>query len=79
MIMILQTLEPSPDALLERIDLIMRELQALRQTVQAMTKPTPSAPLAQELFGSLGQGTPEEYEPDIDINWQRFDDGTTDF
>jgi prefoldin subunit 5 len=66
----LQTVEQSPETILERIDMIMHELQALRKTVQAMQTQSSSGDLTQQLYG-LGQGTWEEY--DLNLDWQRFD------
>jgi uncharacterized membrane protein len=61
----------SPHALLKRIDAIMRELQALRQSVQEMQTEAPETNLTQQLYGALGQGDWNEY--DLDLEWQRFD------
>jgi hypothetical protein len=64
--------EPDPlDAILKRIDSIVLELQELRQAVLTQQQP-PDRDLVAELYGSWGQGTREELEPDID--WQRFSD-----
>ena len=70
--MTLQTNDSSPKVILQRIDAIISELQVLRQqvlTIQPLD--TPSANLVKELAGSLGQGTWDEYDPDLD--WKRFD------
>lgn len=58
------------EAVLERIDAILRELLELRQTVVAQGWAT-RGDLAIELFGALGRGTWEEYN--VDLDWQRFD------
>jgi hypothetical protein len=64
--------EPDPlDAILKRIDCIVLELQELRQAVLTQKQPS-DRDLVAELYGSWGQGTWEELEPDID--WQRFSD-----
>jgi hypothetical protein len=59
------------DALPRRIDSIVLELQELRQDVLMQRQP-PDHDLVAELYGSWGQGTWEEIEPDTD--WQRFSD-----
>ncbi len=61
----------SSQVLLRRIDAIMRELQALRQSVKAMQTNVPETDLAQQLYGALGKGSWDEYDPDLD--WQRFE------
>lgn len=58
------------EAVLERIDAILRELLELRQTVAAQGR-VARGNLAKELFGALGRGTWEEYN--LDQDWQRFD------
>jgi hypothetical protein len=65
----IQETEAPPDPILRRIDAIIQELQALRQAVLVRTRPSESN-LAEQLYGALGQGTWEEYDPDLD--WQRF-------
>ena len=66
-----QTESDPLDAILKRIDCIVLELQELRQAV--LTQKQPTVPdLAAELYGAWGQGTWEEYQPDIE--WQRFSD-----
>jgi hypothetical protein len=68
----LQIQNQSPEAILQRIDAIIRELESLRSmiVVSAQTRPA-SNNLAQRLFGVLGQGTWAEY--DLDLDWQRFE------
>lgn len=61
----------SPEAILERIDAIIAELEALRQAVAATRNPSPTANLASKLFGALGQGSWAEY--DLELDWQRFE------
>jgi hypothetical protein len=56
--------------LLERLNVIIDELQVLRQTVQAMQSRPAEINLTQQLYGVSGQGTWAEYEADLD--WQRF-------
>ncbi len=68
-------LSPSAAAsILERLDAMLVELQALRQEVQAMAQTQKKQPqnLADELYGSLGQGSWEELDPNADIEWMRF-------
>jgi hypothetical protein len=62
-------IESTPEMLLERIDLIAHELEELRQAVLAQVRP-PDGNLAERLYGALGQGSWDEYDPDLD--WQRF-------
>ena len=61
----------STEIILQRIDAIIRELEALRQSVVAVQISPSSANLAQKLFGALGQGSWTEY--DLDLDWQRFE------
>jgi hypothetical protein len=60
--------EPS-ESILERIDAIILELQALRRAVLEDQQP-PQGNLTSKLYGALGQGTWEEYDPNLD--WHRF-------
>ncbi len=70
--MTLQTNDPSAKMILQRIDTIIAELQALRQQVVTTQSPdSPSGDLVAELAGSLGQGTWDEYDAELD--WKRFD------
>jgi hypothetical protein len=69
----LSTVQVSPEALLQRIDAIMRELQELRRLI--VVEPPPRAEphepgLVAQLAGCLGQGSWDEYEDDIE--WERF-------
>ncbi|MFO7684279.1 MAG: hypothetical protein R6X34_29970 [Chloroflexota bacterium] len=67
-----QTNDSSATMILQRIDAIIAELQALRHQVQIIQPDsTPSTNLVEELAGSLGQGSWDEYDPQLD--WQRFD------
>jgi hypothetical protein len=58
------------EAVLERIDAILRELLELRQTVASHGRAARGNAAAQ-LFATLGHGTWEEY--DLDADWQRFE------
>jgi len=58
------------EAVLERIDAILRELLELRQTVASHGRATRCNAAAQ-LFAALGHGTWQEY--DLDADWQRFE------
>lgn len=52
-----------------RINAIIRELEILRRELTTqVTLATPH--LTEQLFGALGRGTWDEYEPDLD--WLRF-------
>jgi hypothetical protein len=54
-----------------RIDAIIRELEALRRQLTLPAKTTPEThSLTEELYGSLGHGTWDEY--DLDLDWKRF-------
>ena len=59
----------TPEAVVTRIDAIIQELQALRELV-AREVSSPTDDLTEQLFGALGQGTWDEYDPDLD--WIRF-------
>jgi hypothetical protein len=54
--------------LLTRLDAIIRELEALRR--QLIMEPEKVFNLAEKLFGVLGNGSWDEYDPDLD--WKRF-------
>jgi hypothetical protein len=56
--------EQPTEAVLERIDAILRDLLELRQTVAAQGRAA-RGNLAKELFGALGRGTWEEYNLDL--------------
>lgn len=68
----LQTQNTTPENILQRIDAIIAELQQLRQSVTEMQKQTTvsSRSIVDELFGSLGPGTWDEYDDMLD--WKRF-------
>lgn len=86
--MTVQPLERSPELILQRIDAILGELLTLRQEVQSLTQkgePLVSTPeqqnvdigtkavdIVDELYGSLGQGSWDEVEFDINTKWERF-------
>ncbi|MBN1582628.1 MAG: hypothetical protein JXA89_18100 [Anaerolineae bacterium] len=65
----MQKTQETPDLILRRIDAIIQELQELRQVVLVQERSS-EAKLATQLYGALGQGTWDEYDPDLD--WQRF-------
>lgn len=69
--MTIQTNDQSSDLILQRIDAIIAELQALRQQVLIKQPSKPPANLVDEMAGALGQGTWDEYDPQLD--WKRFD------
>jgi hypothetical protein len=57
------------DRVVAQIDTLVRELVALRRQLVRPTEPaTPS--LTQQLYGSLGHGTWDEY--DVNLDWVRF-------
>ena len=61
----------SPDLrhVIARIDAIICELEALRR--ELTRSPVPATPnLTERLFGALGHGTWDEYDPHLD--WLRF-------
>ncbi len=60
----------APEKILERIDLIMRELTELRKVVAQREAGRAESGLARKLYGSLGQGSWDECERDLD--WERF-------
>ena len=62
-------MEYPPEVLLERIEIIAHELEELRRAVLMQTR-SADRNLADQLFGALGQGSWDEYDPDLD--WQRF-------
>ena len=57
------------ESILERIDAIIAQLQALRRAILEDSKTTQEN-LTHQLYGALGQGNWEEYDPKLD--WQRF-------
>jgi hypothetical protein len=60
--------QPSSDLILRRIDAIIQELQELCQVV-LVQRPSSEAKLAEQLYSALGQGSWDEYDPDLD--WPR--------
>ncbi len=68
--MAIQTHDQSPEAILRRIETIMQELAELRQMVLLTQSEPATRGLAQQLYGALGHGSWEEYDPQLD--WQRF-------
>lgn len=68
----MQTQNYSREALLQRIDTIIREMMELREKVARMQSVTDTdEDLAQQLYGAVGHGTWDEY--DMDLDWQRFE------
>ena len=65
--------EDSTKDLVERIDGIIQALQELRRVVLAQNQ-SPKRDLASQLYGVLGRGTWDEYDPDLD--WRRFSPGS---
>ncbi len=66
-------LQPTPQNVLDRLDVIVAELQLLRQTVavlQEEQQETPKENIVMQLYGALGQGTKDEY--DSMLEWERF-------
>lgn len=61
--------------MLDRIDAMMRELQALRETVLSLQEqPEPlSGSLTKQLLGSLGQAAPAELNDTSDLYAQIFE------
>jgi hypothetical protein len=68
--MAVQTRDQSPEAILERIETMMRELAELRQMVLRTQSEPVAGDLAQQLYGALGHGSWEEY--DLQLDWKRF-------
>ena len=57
------------EAILQRIDAILQEMAELRRMViQSQAQPQ-GTNLAEQLYGSAGQGTWDEYDRDLD--WKR--------
>ncbi len=71
--MSVQTVDQSQETILQRIDAIIRELEELRCQLTVTSKAAATfekSSLTKELFGSLGHGTWDEY--DLDLDWVRF-------
>lgn len=65
---------PAADMIIARLDAIMHELQTLRQAI-LVSQPQPPSSIVDQLWGALGQGTPEELnELQEDIYLEIFDD-----
>ena len=63
------------EVILERIDAVLRELQALRKTVlslQDQAGPS-SGSLTEQLLGSLGQAAPDELDDTTDLYAELFE------
>lgn len=59
------------DVILARLDAIMREVAAIRQTLLAMTEPvTQRGNFTERLLGCLGTEPVSGY--DFSLDWQRF-------
>ncbi|HEX8682521.1 MAG TPA: hypothetical protein VF707_09430 [Ardenticatenaceae bacterium] len=58
------------EAIVQRIDAILQELAELRRMVIQSQAYPQGKNLAERLYGSAGQGTWDEYDPDLD--WKRF-------
>ncbi len=65
---------PAPDTrdVIERIDAMIRELQAMRRELATSPKTEPESNIVGELFGAAGKGTWDEY--DMNLDWMRFSD-----
>jgi len=67
----IQTRDQSAEAILRRIDAIVRELGELCEMGVDVQPEPPTENLAQQLYGAVGHGTWEEY--DLELDWRRFD------
>ena len=65
-----QMVDRPPETILQRIDTIIRELEALRKMVVHTRIEPLTGNLTQQLYGVLGRGTWDEY--DLELDWQRF-------
>jgi len=66
-------LQSTPEIVLQRLDAIVVELQLLRQTVVALQmqqQEIPQENIVMQLYGALGQGIKDEYDPMLE--WERF-------
>lgn len=63
------------EGMLERIDVMMRELQVLREAVLSLQEqPEPSSvSITKQLLGSLGQATPDEIDRMTDFYAELFE------
>ncbi len=66
----MDTTQIPTETILTRIDAMIKELYWLRRIVLSTDAPAVSPNIVEELTGSLGQGTWEEYDETID--WERF-------
>jgi hypothetical protein len=63
------TTDSNTQQIVARIDAIIQELEALRRQLTLMTAPL--APnVTAPLFGALGHGAWDEYDPDLD--WTQY-------
>lgn len=62
-------MDTMPDTAIKQIDAIICELQGLRQAILVQIRPS-NGNLTEQLYGALGQGSWQEYDPHLD--WQRF-------
>jgi hypothetical protein len=58
-----------PEQTITQIDAIIQQLMTLRCQLLSQIAPA-TTHVTEQLFGALGRGTWEEYEPDLD--WIRF-------
>lgn len=76
---------PQLKAVLKRVDAMMLEMNSLRETIQTIIQAyrtssatssleTVEESLADKLYGSFGQGTPDEMNFDKNLYWERFYD-----
>jgi hypothetical protein len=70
-----QSIDEKSALMLQRIDAMMRELQALREAVLALGEQPEQrhGQVTKKLLGSLGQAAPDELNYDSDIYAQLFD------
>lgn len=58
------------EAIMARLDEIMQELVAIRRILRVSPQEAGRPGVTERLFGSLGHGTWDEYDRDLD--WSRF-------
>lgn len=66
----MRTVDQSSEAIAQRINAIIRELEDLRNAVLRTHAEPSDGNLVEQLYGVLGQGDWGEY--DLDLDWQRF-------
>lgn len=66
---ILSGVQTTPEALLQRIDAIMRELQEMRRLIMSQSRQI-DEDLVEQLWGILGHGDWDEYQEELD--WEYF-------